>query len=363
MSITLNNTYSAPNFVFDSYRSYRDFLDAYGDDALNDTIYTINEQPIKFHDFGEIDFDYSNDAYVTSYTLDGDYFDVTTPLCIAKITLSKSVYFLYPVSPDAFMTSETYDRPCYHFCIQFYNNQWHFDAYNNGPTTINDSDIDRLTTQYFGMHDTTSDDIEDKEIEDDWDTIIQNINTGAYRYKYKVGNYKPLDLGSEGIVDMQIAAFNVDDLADDSGKASIAWIAKQALQNTYMMGTDAIGGWEKSAMRTYLSDTIKPLIASNILSTIKTVKKESEMPSNSTQTTVDDIWIPSSAELKSKYRLFSSNRNMMIRYSQNGPPIPYWIRNAHSDTQYLQVEYISNNIIEGTKTASDASWIVICFCT
>ena len=49
------------------------------------------------------------------------------------------------------------------------------------------------------------------EITDDWATIISKIEAGTA--DYKVGNYKPLDLGSEGVVNMQIAALNKDDLA------------------------------------------------------------------------------------------------------------------------------------------------------
>lgn len=42
--------------------------------------------------------------------------------------------------------------------------------------------------------------VEVKEISDDWATIIANIDNGTYKTKYKIGNYKPLDLGAEGVI-------------------------------------------------------------------------------------------------------------------------------------------------------------------
>lgn len=77
--------------------------------------------------------------------------------------------------------------------------------------------------------------VEDVEIEDDWETIITNIENGSYREKYKLGNYKPLDLGDEGVINMQIAAFNKDTLADRSGTAATTWIAKELLATQHRM--------------------------------------------------------------------------------------------------------------------------------
>ena len=67
------------------------------------------------------------------------------------------------------------------------------------------------------------------EISDTWDQIIAACNDGTYSTKYKVGNYKTLDLGSEGTITMQIVARDEDNLSDGSGKAPLTWISKEVL--------------------------------------------------------------------------------------------------------------------------------------
>lgn len=103
--------------------------------------------------------------------------------------------------------------------------------------------------------------LEVKEIEDSWDEIIAACNDGTYATKYKIGNYKPLDLGSEGIVNMQIAGKDVDELADGSGKAKLTWISKELLNTPHrwnpVLQADGYiettgNGW---ALETWLSDS------------------------------------------------------------------------------------------------------------
>ena len=66
-----------------------------------------------------------------------------------------------------------------------------------------------------------------------YDTILANIENGTYLAKYSIGNYKPLDLGTEGIVNMQIVGFNVDPLADGTGNAPTTWISKEVLATEF----------------------------------------------------------------------------------------------------------------------------------
>lgn len=82
--------------------------------------------------------------------------------------------------------------------------------------------------------------LEVAEITDDWETILASTSDGTYRTKYKVGNYKPLDLGSEGVVNMQIAAFEADELADGSGYAPISWVSKELLKTNKRMNPSLI---------------------------------------------------------------------------------------------------------------------------
>ena len=153
------------------------------------------------------------------------------------------------------------------------------------------------------------------EITDSWDDILANITNGTYATKYKIGNYKPLDLGTEGTVNMQIVAFDTDDKADSSGKAPITFIDEKLLATSKRMnpslagdsgartvGTGSIGGWENTEMRSYLINTVKAKIPSNVRSRIVAVKKTSfgynaDETTTANMSTSDEVWIPSYREI------------------------------------------------------------------
>ena len=151
--------------------------------------------------------------------------------------------------------------------------------------------------------------VEVAEITDSWDTILANIDNGTYSTVYKVGNYKPLDLGTEGIINMQIAAFDKDDLASGTGKAPVTFIAMELLatttginesQKTYNGQTYYnAGGWGLSDLRTYCNNDAYALIPATVRGRICEVNKLSDTgyPDKKLATTSDKVWIPSMDEV------------------------------------------------------------------
>ena len=139
------------------------------------------------------------------------------------------------------------------------------------------------------------------EISDDWATIISKIQNGTATYN--VGNYKPLDLGTEGIVNMQIVGKNTSPLAAGGGTATYDFVSMELLTTKHNMNSTSTteGGWGSSGMRTYLKNTIKPLIPSAVRSAIKEVTKYSKSYASGSLvndvTTTDDVWIPSAREV------------------------------------------------------------------
>ena len=147
-----------------------------------------------------------------------------------------------------------------------------------------------------------------------WDQVIASTQTGKYK-TFTVGAMKELDLGTEGIVHMQIVGIDADELADGSGYAPLTFISKELLNTSHRMnpaktpssapydeGTGAIGGWEKCEMRSYLKDTIKLLVPENVRNAIKNVTKYSNIFDTSgtkvlNHVTSDDVWIPSGREI------------------------------------------------------------------
>lgn len=121
-----------------------------------------------------------------------------------------------------------------------------------------------------------------------------------------------LDLGTEGKVLMQLVAKDADEKADGTGTAPTTWISKELLNTKHRMnptysakteGTGTLGGWEKCEMRTYLKETIKPLIPQTVRDAITPVAKYTRIYQASDEkvgnnaTSVDDVWIPSSYEM------------------------------------------------------------------
>lgn len=169
--------------------------------------------------------------------------------------------------------------------------------------------------------------VELKEIEDDWDTIIANINDGSYADKYEIGNYKPLDLGEEGIVNMQLVAKKSDTLSDGSGLTATTWISIELLKTAKRMNPaydsstntgGCIGGWETSELRSYLSTTIKPLIPENVRGSIKAVQKAYLALDSSLQQfegeCSDELWVPSVREVCYDYHRVNVKESNGPRY-------------------------------------------------
>ena len=196
-----------------------------------------------------------------------------------------------------------------------------------------------------------------KEITDSWEEIIKSINDGTYRYKYQIGNYKPLSFGKLGTVNMQIAAFDADELSGSKGKAPVTWISKEILTQHRMNLKTAVGGWEYSKMRKFLEDEIKLLIPKTVRSAIKTVKKYNytynyvyrykSIVKQKSGVTEDALWIPSLKEIFNDFSedeasavyynvLFSNDALRVKTYNKNAAW--WWLRSAHNSSYFNIVD-------------------------
>ena len=213
------------------------------------------------------------------------------------------------------------------------------------------------------------------EINDTWELIIASVNNGTYKNKYMIGDTKSLNLGSEGVVVMQIAAFDADELADESGKmAAITWISKQMLKSDHRMnpgikrdpadnskyktGTGSIGGWEHSEMRSWLQSDIKSLIPDSIRSAIKPVKKYTrsfDVTGNAVNDalSIDDLWIPSCKEVFGSKghdktgpvysNMFASDRDLFRQKPGSRSTRGWWLRSA-DDISCFDNIYTNGNL-------------------
>ena len=213
-----------------------------------------------------------------------------------------------------------------------------------------------------------------------WDVVAKTIAEGTYKDVYKIGDTVPLDLGSEGVINMQIAAFDTDVLADGSGTAAITWIGKELLTTkrrmnpvleNYVEGTGGIGGWEKSELRAYLQDTVKVLIpvkvASMIQSVTKTQKAYDTGGASITQTTTEDVWIPGRTEIVPPCiysELLGTVSGRIKNINGKTAAGAWWLRNTPSGAASQGLFEYCNNVGYLRDVAATSSYgICLCFCT
>ena len=219
-------------------------------------------------------------------------------------------------------------------------------------------------------------------ISDTWSEIIANVSNGTYSTKYHVGDTKKIDLGTEGEVIMTIVGIDADDLADNSGKAPMTWISKQLLKTRRRMnpsyssdteGTGSLGGWEKTEMRSYLKETVKPLIPETVRNAIKPVKKYSRIYNVSGSAvndvlTTEDVWIPSYKEvfgsdletLGPTYSTTFPDNASRIKSKVGSSAAWWWLRSAHN------AGYFRNVYTDGSSYNSNATstgGVALGFCT
>ena len=219
-----------------------------------------------------------------------------------------------------------------------------------------------------------------------WDDVIAATKNGKYK-NFEVGAMKELDLGSEGIVHMQIVGIDADELADGSGKAPLTFISKELLKTIHRMnpartpssapydeGTGTIGGWEKCEMRSYLKETIKPLIPENVRNAIVNVTKYSNIFDTSgtkvlNSVTTDDVWIPSDQEifggtsyetLGHVYSDVFTDANSRKKFKVGASSADaWWLRTASGAGRFRFVNYNGNS---GSYDSHNANGVALGFC-
>jgi len=176
----------------------------------------------------------------------------------------------------------------------------------NGTNTVSLENITDSMTVYAVYEKKMTGDT----INDSWSTIVASAKDGSYKTKYTIGDLKTVDLGDEGLHQMQLVAFDADDKADGSGKAPMTWVMNDLLKTTRRMnppkvngqeGTGALGGYDKTEMKTYLTETILPLFPTNIRNNIVPVTKHQKAYDASGTTfqesTTETLWIPGHKEI------------------------------------------------------------------
>lgn len=209
------------------------------------------------------------------------------------------------------------------------------------------------------------------EIPDTWEEIIDVIHSGRYKERYKIGDYKPLDLGSEGVVNMELVGIEVDDRADGTGKAPATFVSKELLKSScawnpvYVAkttGTGTLGGWQESAIRKHYQNAILPLIPNEVKPAIIDVLKSQDAyrisgdtEESFAQSSADTIWCPSGAELSTKKYTMDAARKKTGSSSYSH----WWLRTAGTAST---AKCIQTNGTEANVLTEQEKGIVLGFC-
>ncbi len=206
-----------------------------------------------------------------------------------------------------------------------------------------------------------------------WDAVSAAIADGSYKSAYKIGDIVPLDLGTGGVHNMEIVAFDADDKADGSGKAPITWISEKVVAVGMKVNSTPApynASWAESYLRIYLSETILPLMPSNLRNAITPVTKYSRDHSNGEITSTEVLWVPSRREIVGD----EIAETQGVIYSERFPDVSsrikrdtndtsnryWWLRSKEWASMYYIIKY--DGSVESLNVANSSD-LVFGFCT
>ena len=225
-------------------------------------------------------------------------------------------------------------------------------------------------------------------ISDSWAEIVAASANGTYATRYSVGDKKLLELSDGSHVYMHLVAMDADELSDGTGMAHMTWLTGDVIPTgmrlTITVGDDLVG-WGSSTLRSFMTDTVAGMVPQVVTDAVKTVRKHSRCFDASgaefSQTTDDDLWIPSMGELwrdditsESECPSYGSvvestyNSGGMM-FSGDGDVVYAWTRTANTYTEYRSGgTTVRRNGFMGfrapryTSTNSSTSYVMFGFC-
>ena len=131
-----------------------------------------------------------------------------------------------------------------------------------------------------------------------WSDLIDSINDGTYRTKYKVGQYNSVDFGSEGTINMQIIGINRD-YDEDGNFIPITLLSMKQLSGggiPFGSNNNAVS-WTNSTVRSRLYSRILNNIPEPLKSHLIPAVKYTVDSGNLNNRTVEELFVPSRHEL------------------------------------------------------------------
>ena len=188
------------------------------------------------------------------------------------------------------------------------------------------------------------------QINNDINALNNNeITNDAFNQKYPIGGRMlvPFTLsdGVEYTADVEIIAYNHDNLADSSGKAPLTFLCKDLpdFQKKIYDNTNNINydGWSGSDLRTFLNGELFNALPDELKAVIKPVYKISDGGANNKAlvTTTDYCWIPSYDEAGFEFNRTDNIPGQGERYAETF--------GFGSDGNYTRIKYTSDGYTSG----------------
>ena len=157
--------------------------------------------------------------------------------------------------------------------------------------------------------------------------------------------------------------FSVIGVATDSGSGFTFCCGDIATMHSMNSSNVTTGGWEQSAMRSWLSDTLLKALPSDLQSVIKAVSKKNTA-NYGAATTSDKLWLLSFTEVGldsgttegAKYSVFKDNASRVRK--SNGSANYWWLRSVGSSIYFRGVG--SDGSLGGGSASYDYG-VVPCF--
>lgn len=205
-----------------------------------------------------------------------------------------------------------------------------------------------------------------------WGKIISISEEGRANTLFRLHETKEVELKTGEKVVLEIVGFNHDTLVSDESKtAGITFGMKDCLVQNYRMNATNtnVGGWKDSEMRkTHIREHLYDVLPEELKAGIKQVNKKTSAGNKSStiETTADDVWLFSQAELGvtglsapysqegTAYPAFTSNAERIKRGGTNGSTRNYFTRSPYvsNATQFRYITTSGGNSYANATTTS-----------
>ena len=213
-----------------------------------------------------------------------------------------------------------------------------------------------------------------------WSDIARISESGQAAEYFAIGDKKAITFkdpsGTGWTVNVEIIAFDHDNLADGSGKAGITVITEIATyKDAHSANQYASSVWNYSDIRDNLHDVVLPSFPAELQNAIKTVTKEYGYFTTATDystltigTIADRIWIPSVGELG----LVSTSADLYaygdgtkydnytkIKKDSSGKAVSYPLRSRAAGSNYTRQAVACRSVGDATATNTTSKEAVV----